>query len=42
MKLFPTNHKMKLLLNCMFKIYIGWSVCADCIIIGGILYLIFF
>jgi len=42
MKLFLMNRKIKILLNYMLKIYIGWSVCADCIIIGGIVYLIFF
>lgn len=26
----------------MFKAYIVWSICADFIIIGGIIYLIFF
>jgi hypothetical protein len=26
----------------MFKIYIGWSICADLLIISGIVYLIFF
>ena len=26
----------------MFKIYVAWSICADMIIIGGIIYLIFF
>ena len=25
----------------MFKIYIGWSICADLLIISGIIYLIF-
>ncbi|SVC73975.1 uncharacterized protein METZ01_LOCUS326829 [marine metagenome] len=29
-------------LGYMFKAYIGWSICADLIIIGGIFYLIFF
>ena len=26
----------------MFRVYIGWSICADVLIIGGIIYLIFF
>ena len=26
----------------MFRAYIVWSICADIIVIGGIIYLIFF
>ncbi len=26
----------------MFRAYIAWSICADIIVIGGIIYLIFF
>jgi len=36
----PTPAKKAL--SYMFKAYIGWSICADFIIIGGIVYLIFF
>ena len=32
----------KTVLAYMFKVYIGWSICADLLIIGGIVYLIFF
>ena len=32
----------RMVLAYMFKAYIGWSICADLLIIGGIVYLIFF
>ena len=34
--------EIKVVAKWMFKFYIVWSVCADIIVIGGIIYLIFF
>ena len=34
------QEKIKKILSYMFKAYIGWSICADLIIISGIIYLI--
>jgi len=42
MKSLLNNQITKKILSYMFKAYIGWSVCADLIIISGIIYLIFF
>jgi hypothetical protein len=32
----------KKILSYMFKAYIGWSICADILILTGVIYLIFF
>ena len=37
-----TNPLVQEIAKWMFKAYIGWSICADLIIVGGIVYLIFF
>ena len=37
-----TNPLVQTVAKWMFKAYIGWSICADLIIVGGIVYLIFF
>jgi len=42
MKFLLNNQTIKKILSYMFKAYIGWSICADLIIISGIIYLIFF
>jgi len=41
MKHLLTKQSLKKFLSYMFKVYIGWSICADLIIISGIIYLIF-
>jgi len=41
MKFLLNNQTTKKILSYMFKAYIGWSICADLIIISGIIYLIF-
>jgi len=41
MKFLLHNQTIKKILSYMFKAYVGWSICADLIIISGIIYLIF-